>query len=177
MIHLLRSIIWLSCSYSLSQAQTVITQAFMAGQQHNQHSKTVLIAYNQIEAQACVTYWANQSIELRPGFTAKPGSIFLATIHTANPVGSDSPKFVLKAYPNPFRESTRLAYRLSAPTMVMHRFMNLQGQVVGQPFNWQWQEAGVHEIDVAGVNLSDGVYLYQVQAGAEQQTVRLVKQP
>lgn len=66
-------------------------------------------------------------------------------------------------YPNPFNPSTRIRYRLPEETLVSIIVSDPAGRMVvrGEPF---MQEAGVHqyEIDAARLDLSGGVYFYQV---------------
>ena len=160
------------------QAQTVLTQQVEAGQQQQQHSATRLEARNLIANLATADYTAVQAVTLQPGFTAQAGSVFSARIATkqANS-GESSRSLSLTAYPNPFIERTQLEYNLPVSAQVNYRLTNVQGQVIGQQSGSNWQESGRHQLNLSGSDLPQGVYLYHIQVGADQKTIRLIKQP
>ncbi|MBD2702702.1 T9SS type A sorting domain-containing protein [Spirosoma sp. BT702] len=159
------------------QAQDVITASVESSAPESQHSATQLIARNQISQRASVIYTAGQSVVLQPGFQAKAGSIFTASIRTLPTEQTISKNLTMTAYPNPFRQDTRVEYVLPRNSQVRGVLTNLQGQVVKQPANVEWQEAGAHQLDLSGSDLPAGTYIYQLQTGTEQKSIRLIKQP
>lgn len=161
-----------------SQAQSVLTLTEEFPQPQSRHSATHLIARNLIDQRANVSYSAVKSVTLQPGFTARAGSIFSASIRTYAPEQPESiaEQLMMKAYPNPFRQDTRVEYTLPRSGRVQGVLTNLQGQIVNQPLNDGTQERGVHYLDLSGSELPAGTYFYQIRAGKEQKTIRLIKQ-
>jgi hypothetical protein len=67
-------------------------------------------------------------------------------------------------FPNPFNPSTTIRYGLANRSNVTLTLFNTLGQQVAQLVNEE-MEAGYHEVQFSGVNLSSGVYLYRIRAG------------
>jgi len=73
--------------------------------------------------------------------------------------------FVLEQnYPNPFNPVTMINYQLPITNYVNLSIYNLLGQKVTTLVNKR-QQAGYHEVEFNGQNLSSGVYLYRIEAG------------
>ncbi len=68
-------------------------------------------------------------------------------------------------YPNPFNPTTQITYLLSKDTRVRVSVYNLLGQEVARLVD-QFQKAGRHSVMFRPNDLSSGVYLYKIQAGA-----------
>ena len=161
-----------------SQAQSVLTLTEESSQPQRRHSATHLIARNLIDQRANVSYTAAESISLQPGFTAQAGSVFSASIRSKPTEGRESAtdQLSMKAYPNPFRQETRVEYTLPHSSQVRGVLTNLQGQVLRQSSNDGLQEKGVHYLDLSGSELPAGTYIYQIRTSTEQKTIRLIKQ-
>ncbi|HKJ32678.1 MAG TPA: T9SS type A sorting domain-containing protein [Balneolales bacterium] len=67
-------------------------------------------------------------------------------------------------YPNPFNPSTQIKYELPAPQDVRIRIYDVTGRLVGTLVNGR-EPAGVHVITFQNHYLSSGLYIYQLQAG------------
>jgi CubicO group peptidase (beta-lactamase class C family) len=78
-----------------------------------------------------------------------------------------------QCYPNPFNPSTTIRYGLPARTHVVLTIFNTLGQQLSVLRNGE-QEAGYHEVQFEGKNLSSGVYFYRMQAGEFVQTRQLL---
>jgi aminopeptidase N len=76
-------------------------------------------------------------------------------------------------YPNPFNPSTTIRYGLPQRAEVTLTVFNTLGQQVAQLVNGE-VDAGYHEVKFDGNGLSNGVYLYRMQAGAYVETKKLV---
>lgn len=161
-----------------SQAQQVLLLTEESSEPQSRHSNTQLIARNLIDKRANVAYSAVKSVTLQPGFTARAGAIFSASIRSSAPEQREAiaEQFTAKAYPNPFRQDTRIEYTLPRSGRVQGVLTNLQGQIVHQSMNDGSQERGVHYLDLSGNGLPVGIYFYQIRVGTEQKTIRLVKQ-
>ncbi len=136
-----------------------------------------ITASNAVERAATATYTAGKAILLQPGFEARAGSVFIATVAPvsarATEPGSD---LTLSAWPNPFQDLTTVDYRLPVNTTVKHTLTDAKGSIIRQNASTDVQAAGMYKIGVEGGNLPTGVYLYQIQTGTETKTIRLLKQ-
>jgi hypothetical protein len=76
-------------------------------------------------------------------------------------------------YPNPFNPITNIRYGVPNRSHVTLTVFNALGQEVVQLVNGD-MEAGYHEVQFEGKNLSSGVYFYRMQAGDFVQTRKFV---
>lgn len=84
----------------------------------------------------------------------------LASTQNSNPN-----KFILhQNYPNPFNPSTNIKFEISASSDVKLVIYDMVGKVAAVLVN-QHLEAGVHSITFTNLNLSSGVYIYELRAG------------
>ena len=79
------------------------------------------------------------------------------------------------AYPNPFANSTTIAYSLAEKMPVTLTIFTLQGQKV-QELVHQQQEAGQHQVEFKAATLAKGIYLYQLRTGNTLKVGKIVKQ-
>ena len=68
-------------------------------------------------------------------------------------------------YPNPFNPSTRIVYSVVEPTQVRLTVTNILGQVVETLVD-DFRNLGTYEITFDASNLSGGIYIYRLEAGA-----------
>jgi hypothetical protein len=81
---------------------------------------------------------------------------------------------VARAYPNPFRGSSRISFELPDARKASIRVYSLTGQLV-QTLAEDRFAAGAHEVDwTAPSSLADGIYFYTVDAGDLSTTGKLV---
>lgn len=154
---------------ALAQAPLHVSESVAARQQQHRYSPVLLVATNTVQGMAA--YTSAQAIELRPGFTAQAGSVFSARIQVEALDGA----LEVQAYPNPFGTSVRIEYVLPASARVRHSLTDMQGRVVHQEELGEQQPAGRHSVEVSGVGLNAGTYLYRIDAGDKHQTLRLLK--
>ncbi len=76
-------------------------------------------------------------------------------------------------YPNPFNPSTSISYQLAAPGMVSLKVYDILGNLVTTLVN-EDKPAGDHTVRFEGYNLSSGVYFYQLRAGNQAKTGRML---
>ncbi len=86
--------------------------------------------------------------------------------------------YLLQNYPNPFNSTTTLRYDLAGHSNVNIIIYDMLGREVKTLIN-QTQDAGFKSIQWDGTNdygkqVSDGVYLYRIQAGEYMQTKKMV---
>jgi hypothetical protein len=81
-------------------------------------------------------------------------------------------------YPNPFNPETTIAYQINAPADVLLKIFNLNGQEV-KTLVQEFQMPGSYQFkwdatDNWGQKVSSGIYLYQIQAGNNSQTKKMM---
>ena len=80
-------------------------------------------------------------------------------------------------YPNPFRDETKIRFRIAEPTHVVLNIYNLAGQTIQTLVNADYP-AGYYTIpwngkDKNGTSLPGGVYIYQLQTKNSGQSKRM----
>jgi hypothetical protein len=80
----------------------------------------------------------------------------------------------IKAYPNPFVESSRVSFRLITSAFTRISVFDNIGSELRVLMNQQLP-AGEHQVDFMGEQWPAGIYFCRIQAGREVQTVRLIK--
>jgi hypothetical protein len=77
-------------------------------------------------------------------------------------------------YPNPFDQSSLMAYQLPAASEVWLRILDVQGREVVRMINGEQQKAGRHEqwLDVSSFPAA-GLYIAELRVGNERRTCRL----
>ena len=170
----------LGCSLSsLTFAQTTprsvrIQISYEKAGQYLEQAVESIEAVNTIGRQSTVAYQAGHSVSLLPGFQTKEGSVFTANI---KPIinASVEMSLQLKAYPNPFEQSTRIEYYLPADGKVNLWITDAQGKVVGQLVKDENQSAGMHKAEWQAHGLSTGVYIPTIELNEQKAVSRLIK--
>jgi hypothetical protein len=165
-----------------TQAQDItqrasINRSVSAGQSVDLKAFEAISASNVVERSAAATYTAGKAITLTPGFEARAGSVFQATIakveaKAVEPVA----EMLVSATPNPFVDLTTVEYTLPEASSVKLTLIDERGSILRQSDSDGVQAAGKHRVGVEGTTLQTGIYLYQVQAGKQTKTIRLLKQ-
>lgn len=94
-----------------------------------------------------------------------------ATPQVGNSVVTDFALY--QNYPNPFNPVTNIAFDLTEAANVTLTVFNVNGQAVATLVNGN-MNAGSHTVNFDGANLSSGVYLYRLSAGANTATMKMV---
>jgi hypothetical protein len=141
--------------------------------QYLEQAVETIEALNVIDKAVTVEYRAGQAITLQPGFEAKSGSTFTATIKSVDTSGERP--LQLAAFPNPFEQTTTIEYYLPAEGTVNLWITDAQGKVVGQLIQGESQPAGRHQINWKAGSISSGVYMPIVEANQQKAVGRLVK--
>jgi hypothetical protein len=76
-------------------------------------------------------------------------------------------------YPNPFNPTTTVKYGISERSFVQLMVYDILGKEVASLVNEE-QDAGYYELNFNGINLSSGVYFYQIKAGDFVETKKMV---
>lgn len=157
--------------------QAQVSQSVRANARYDLKAVERISATNVVEQQATATYTAGKAILLKPGFEARAGSVFQATIAPVS-VRSAEPGsgLLVSASPNPFQDLTTVEYTLPTATAVKHTLTNAGGGVIRHNESDGIQAAGTYKLSVEGANLPTGVYLYQVKTDNQTKVIRLLKQ-
>ena len=76
-------------------------------------------------------------------------------------------------YPNPFNPSTKISFSLPQSSFVNLSVYDITGREVANPVSQQ-MNAGAYSVDFNAANLSSGIYLYKISAGAFLQTKKMI---
>ena len=120
------------------------------------------------------SYPSNESI--KSGYIVVP--ITALGVITTSGILQFNEFYLCQSKPNPFTRSTIINYQLPKGGMVRLNVYNISGQLIKTLVNTV-QYTGVHMIkwdgrDEAGKNVSNGVYLYRLQAGNLSQTRKMI---
>ena len=80
----------------------------------------------------------------------------------------------LTNYPNPFRDQTKISYKIPSGVIVRIDICNIYGEITRTLVN-KYQKAGSYDLDFSDANFPAGFYLCRLSAGALKKTTRLVK--
>jgi hypothetical protein len=106
-------------------------------------------------------------------------SIWNTIIYDASSVSIDDEislphNYVLfQNYPNPFNPTTTISYQLPEAGFVTVKVFDVLGNEI-TTLVWENKPVGVHEINFDGSDLSSGIYLYQIDAGAFHQSKKMM---
>ncbi len=76
-------------------------------------------------------------------------------------------------YPNPFKSSTTIRFKLEDASNVNLEVYNLRGQKIKTLVS-QMKSSGTHSVNFDGSGLKPGVYMYRIQAGESIQTGKMI---
>ncbi len=99
--------------------------------------------------------WGNGS-----AYLIKTGGGAVGITANEQPVRFDS-----KSYPNPITQSVNITYVLPQPFPVKITVYDVMGRKVATPVR-EMQNAGRHSVTWSATGLTDGLYIYRLQAGA-----------
>jgi len=76
-------------------------------------------------------------------------------------------------YPNPFNSATIIKYAVPKPCKIQIILYNLLGQQIKRLVD-EPKATGIHSVQVQSVDLTSGIYFYQLLAGEFFQTKKLI---
>jgi len=103
--------------------------------------------------------------------TLQAENVWEVTFNVMEPPVSTEPTETVKGfaleqnYPNPFNPTTNISFTLPEASNVSLEVYNMQGQRVATIANGA-MAAGSHNVSFDATNLSSGIYLYRLTAGA-----------
>jgi hypothetical protein len=81
---------------------------------------------------------------------------------------------IAAAYPNPFVNEVRLTYQTGTAMHVRIRMFDVLGREIHRMVD-ATMPPGQHHVNFDGSTLAPGVYLLEIQAGTERQTISLTR--
>ena len=152
---------------SAQEASLKITDNINRTTKHEVATETIS-ATNVVSEDSKVHYEAGKSVKLLPGFTAKNGSNFKASIgkieSSSRIVGAEaSDKVSMYAYPNPFETAVEIEYYVPKSGKVTLSITNIIGMTIATLVDNQEVSEGNHSVKYAGVGTTSGTYLYTLK--------------
>lgn len=80
----------------------------------------------------------------------------------------------LQTYPNPFSETTKIAFDVPFDAKVNLSILNMTGQIVAKPISNQQRVAGKYQLDFHADNLPSGIYICVLDINGKRHTKKLV---
>lgn len=139
---------------------------------------STLIAATVINTGNQVEYKAGQSVVLQPGFEAKTGSVFLAHTGTVLPVTVTESKqnaLFVDVYPNPFEQNTTISYIVTKSDRTSLSILDIEGRLVRQLVDSQYQEAGSYVIEWQADPIVAGIYICVLETGGRRLSKRILR--
>ena len=153
---------------SAQDASLKITDNINRATKHEVATETIS-ASNVVSEESKVHYEAGKSVKLLPGFTAKSGANFKASIgkiqSSARIAGAEtSEKVSMYAYPNPFETSVEIEYYVPKAGKVSLSITNILGMTIATLVDNQEVSEGNHSATYTkGNTLTEGTYLYTLK--------------
>ncbi|WP_222840602.1 DUF4961 domain-containing protein [Hymenobacter puniceus] len=119
-------------------------------------------------------------VAVQPGeyavYTSRRVKLPAAVVLSNKPRRITTADLRLSASPNPVSTLATVQYTLTSATPVTVTVTNLLGAKVQAPVTIGRQGSGPHELQLPVSGLANGVYMVRLQAGEQQQTIRLLVQ-
>lgn len=152
---------------SAQDASLKITDNINRATKHEVATETIS-ATNVVSEESKVHYEAGKSVKLLPGFTAKNGANFKASIgkiaSSSRFAGAEaSDKVSMYAYPNPFETSVEIQYYVPKAGKVSLSITNIIGMTIATLVDNQEVSEGDHSVKYSGDGTTSGTYLYTLK--------------
>ena len=152
---------------SAQDASLKITDKINRATKHEVATETIS-ATNVVSEESKVHYEAGKLVKLLPGFSARIGSNFKASI---GKIGSfsrisgaeASDKISMYAYPNPFETSVEIQYYVPKAGKVTLSITNILGMNMATLIDNQEISEGNHTAKYSSDGISSGIYLYTLK--------------
>lgn len=164
---------------SAQDASLKITDNINRATKHEVATETIS-ATNVVSEDSRVHYEAGKSVKLLPGFTAKNGSNFKASIgkieSSSRIAGAEaSDKASMYAYPNPFETSVDIQYYVPKAGKVTLSITNIIGMTIATLVDNQEISEGNHSVKYSGDGTTSGTYLYTLKTDTGSISKKLAK--
>lgn len=168
----------LALSSRLATAQQIETTRLLTPTYQAQpleQALATLTATNTVDPPTAVEYKAGQAIVLQAGFEAKAGSVFTAHTGPVSALALREGMLSLLAYPNPFVEVTTISYVLPQAGRTSVQIRDLEGKLLSQLVDGQYQEAGRHSVAWRGTGVPAGTYVCIIETGTQHLSRRIIR--
>ncbi|WBO85573.1 DUF4961 domain-containing protein [Hymenobacter yonginensis] len=136
--------------------------------------------YNYLRGDSITVTNVDKRLPLGPGeygvYTSRRVKLPAAVVLSNKPSRLTTADLRLTAAPNPVATTATVQYTLTSAAPVTVTVTNLLGASAQKPVVLARQSSGPHELQLPVSGLANGVYLVRLQAGEQQQTIRLLVQ-
>jgi len=149
-----------------------------------------------VQNSASIGFQAGNRIRLSPGFKARTGAYFRASIQSCTGTLSGCPRTKTTAslqepkelpsdivfdnniiiFPNPFKDNLTFQYTLDNEDLVKLSLFDISGKQIAMPIDNPRQPKGTHKTTFTSKNLKKGLYLYVLKIGINKKSGFLLKQ-
>jgi Secretion system C-terminal sorting domain len=148
-------------------ASLKITDNINRATKHEVATETIS-ASNVVSEESRVHYEAGKSVKLTPGFSAKKGANFKASIgkieSASRIAGAEaSDKVSMYAYPNPFETTVEIQYYVPKAGKISLSITNIIGMTIATLVDNQEVSEGNHTAKYSGDGITSGTYLYTLK--------------
>ena len=146
----------------------------------NQSQFDIMFVWSPRLISPAANFTENDSLIFYPYTVTRPGVIYEFSTSAPTvpviPISTEIPdKYdLMQNYPNPFNPVTNISFKLPENSFVTLKVYNILGQMIKVLINNERLDAGVHQTDFDGSNLSSGIYFYAIQTEKFTQTKRMV---
>ncbi len=148
-------------------------------------SSSTITSDGTVASPSTVTFEAEQSITLTPGFTVEAGATFTARIQECLEANREVPAIRteqvrpalldnIRVFPNPFTDQATVVLDLTEESEVDIRLYDMTGKLLATVLPANLQPAGINEYKVDGYDLVPGMYNLAVRIGETMQFKRVV---
>ena len=164
---------------SAQDASLKITDNINRATKHEVATETIS-ASNVVSEESRVHYEAGKSVKLLPGFKAKSGANFKASIgkieSSSKIAGAEvGDKMSMYAYPNPFETSVEIEYYVPKAGRVSLSITNIIGMTIATLVDNQEVSEGNHTVKYSGNGITSGTYLYTLKTDTGAVSKKLFK--
>jgi len=143
---------------------------------NNSYSNTICVSQESVEKHLLHGDQLGECLSITKN--GKGSKLRTGTISSENPVplhvAYSDPK--ISFTPNPFSQSTRLAYQIDQENLVTIEIYNILGEKVKTVVQTKQSRGSYNvNIDATELNLSDNIYLVKLQIGNETATKKIIK--
>lgn len=136
--------------------------------------------YNYLRGDSIQVTNVGARVAVQPGeyavYTSRRVKLPAAVVLSTNPRRITTADLRLSAAPNPVSTLATVHYTLTSAAPVTVTVTNLLGAKAQAPVTIGRQGSGPHELQLPVSGLANGVYMVRLQAGEQQQTIRLLVQ-
>lgn len=165
---------WTAASFAEQYELEIATNMSFTENVESYSSVSPEITVSSLDAETTY-YWRARSINANGSGAYSSTRSFSTSVMVSNEGGSQLPRNLAlnQNYPNPFNPTTQIQYDLPKQTRVTLTVFNMLGQKVSTLIN-EVKPAGRYTVNFDASKLASGLYVYQLSAGEEVLTKKMM---